>query len=85
MLVDRNAAAVVFDGNRGTVGVQRDANVRGIAVHRLVDGVVEHLPHQVMQPRRTDAPDIHTRALANRLEPFQDGNVFRGVVGGAHV
>ena len=51
MLVDRNAAAVVFDGDRRSVGVERHPNVRGVAVHRLVDGVVEDFPDEVVQTR----------------------------------
>ena len=74
--VDRNAAAIVFDGDRRAVLVQRDADVRRVAVHRLVDRVVERFPDQVVQAGAADAADVHAGALANRLEPFEDGDVF---------
>ena len=85
MLVDRDAAAVVFDRDRRSVVVQRDADVRGVAVHRLVDGVVENFPDEVVQPGRADAADIHAGTLADRLQTFENGDVFRGVLGGSHV
>ena len=81
VLVDRNAAAVVGDGDRAAVLVERDDDVRGEAVHRLVDGVVEHLPDEMVQPGGADAADVHAGPLADRLEPFENGDVFRGVVG----
>src|SRR5262245_53401565 len=56
-----------------------------MAVHRLVDGVVENFPDEVIQPGRADAADIHPGALANRLETLENGDVFRGVVRGCHV
>ena len=69
------------DGDRAAVLVQRDDDVRGVAVHRLVDGVVEDLPDQVVQAGGADAADVHAGPLANRLEPFENGDVFGGVVG----
>ena len=68
-------------GDRAAVLVQRHDDVRGEAVHRLVDGVVEDLPDQVMQAGGADAADVHAGALADRLEPFENGDVFGGVVG----
>src|SRR5262245_23224139 len=84
MLVHGYAAPVVFDGDRGAVGVEADADVRRIAIHRLVDGVVENLPDQVMQTSRSNAPDIHAGALAHGLQTLENRNVFRGVIGGGH-
>ena len=78
--VDRNPAAIVFDRDRRAVLVQRDADVRGVAVHRLVDRVVENLPDQMMQPGGADAADVHAGPLADRLEAFENGDVFCGVV-----
>ena len=59
--------------------VTRD--VRGEAVHRLVDGVVENLPDQVVQAGGADAADVHAGPLADGLEPFENGDVFGCVVG----
>ena len=85
VFVDWDAAAVVFDRNRGAVLVKHDANVRCVTVHCLVDGVVKNFPDQVVEPGRTDASDVHARTLADGLEPLQNRNVFRGVVGRRHV
>ena len=51
-------------------------DVRGVAVHRLVDGVVEDLPDEMVQPRAADPADIHAGPVADRLEPFENGDVF---------
>ena len=76
MLVDRNPAPIVRDGDRGTVLVKRDDDVRGEAVHRLVDGVVEDFPDEVMQPGGADAADVHARPLADRFQTLENGDVF---------
>src|SRR4051794_9180794 len=79
VLVHRNPTPIVRDRDRGAVLVERDADVRRVAVHRLVDRVVENFPDEVMQPRGPDAADVHAGALANGLEAFQDGDVFGGI------
>ncbi len=78
--VDRDAAAVVANGDRIVV-VELHLDAGGVARHRLVHGVVEHLGHEVVQRPLVGAADIHARALADGLQPFQhlDG---RCVVGG---
>jgi hypothetical protein len=35
----------------------------------------------MMQAGGSDAADVHAGPLANRLESFEDGNIFRGVRG----
>jgi hypothetical protein len=50
-----------------------------MTVHCLVYGIVENLPYQMMEAGPIDAADVHARALADRLQAFQNGNVFRGV------
>ena len=37
------------------------------------------------RPADADAADVHAGALADRLQPFENGDVFRGVVAGCHV
>ena len=76
MLVDRNPAAVVGNRDRAAILVQRDDDVRRVAVHGFVDRVVEDFPDEVVQPGGADAPEVHAGALANRLEPFENGYVF---------
>ena len=52
----------------------------GVAVHRLVHRVVEDFPHQVVQAGAADAADVHAGALADGLEPLENGDVFGCVV-----
>ena len=71
VLVHRDAAPVVRDGDGGAVGVKRHRDVRCVAVHRLVDGVVEDLPDEMVQPggrrrRRCTCRDACGRARALR-------------------
>ena len=76
--VDRDAAAVVADGQR-EVGVQLHLDPGGVAGHRLVHGVVEDLGGQVVQRPLVGAADVHARAPPDRLQPLQhlDGDARR--------
>ena len=85
MLVDRDAAAVVFDGDRRTVGVERHPDVGGVAVHRLVDAVVQNFPDEVMQAGRADAANVHARPFSDWFQALENRDVFRGVVRRCHV
>ena len=78
--IDGNAAAIVFDGDRVAVLVQGDPDVRRVAIHGLVDRVVERLPDQVMKAGAADAADVHAGAFPDRLEPFKDGDVLGCVI-----
>ena len=84
MLVDRNPAPIVRDRDRRSIAMKRHPDIRGEAIHRLVDGVVEDFPHEVVQSGRADATDVHAGAFADRIEPFKNGDVFGGVVRGCH-
>ena len=68
--VDRDTATVVVDP-APTVGEQRDADARAVAGHRLVDGVVDDFPDQVMQTLQTGRADVHARALADGIEALE--------------
>ena len=65
-LVDRNAAAVVDDGD-GVVVMNGDIDLVGKAGQRFVDRVVHHFIDQVMKPQLAGRTDVHGGALANRL------------------
>jgi len=80
LLTDGDASSVVGHLNR-PVTMDRDLDQVGVTRSRLVDGIVDQFPHQVMQPRRTSASDVHAWPLANRIEAFQDLDM-RGVVAG---
>ncbi len=83
--VDGDAAPVVGHGHRLAVGVQRDVDARAVPVDDLVDAVVDDLPQQVVVALAVGAPDVHAGALAHRLEPLEDGDVFGRVAAGRHV
>ena len=80
MRIDRNAAAVVGDGEPA-VRLQRHLDEGGVAGDRLVHGVVEHLGEEVVQGGFVGAADIHARPPAHGLQPLQhlDGGrvIFR--------
>ena len=77
--VDRDAGALVDNGDR-VVGVNRDVDHVVSAGERLVDGVVDHLVDEVVQPARTRRSDVHPGAEPDRLEAFQDRDVLCGVI-----
>ena len=76
--VDGDAAAVVGDGD-AVVGMDDDLDLVGLAGERLVDRVVDHLVDQVVQPALPRGADVHARALADRLEALEDGDVLGAV------
>jgi hypothetical protein len=78
--VDGDAAAVVGHP-ASAVGQQRDVDAVAVARHRLVDGVVDHLPNEVVQATGAGAADVHARSLAYRIETFQDRDVLGPVAG----
>ena len=60
--------------------VERQADVRGVAVHRLINRVVEDFPDEMMKAGGADTADVHAGTLPNRLEPLENRNVFSGVI-----
>ena len=74
----RDAAAVVTHGDRA-VGVDRHIDRIAVARQGLVDGVVDDLVDEVMQPTVARGPDVHARALPDGLQTLEDGDVL-GVV-----
>ena len=64
---DRDAAAVVLDGN-GAVGVNRNGNLRRESGERFVERVVDDFVDQVMQALRGDVANVHRRAFAHVFE-----------------
>ena len=78
--VHGDAAAVVLHGD-GVVLVDGHLDVRAVSGHGLVDGVVHHLVHQVVQPVLADVADVHGRAFAHGFQPFQHPDAARAVFG----
>src|SRR5690606_10052590 len=81
VLVDGDPAAVVLDRDRRPTLVQHHRNVRRVAVHALVAGVVEHFPDEMVEAGRPDASDVHAGPTTDRLQAFENGDVFRGIGG----
>ena len=77
--VDGDAAPVVLDA-AAAVGEQGDADAVGEAGHRLVDGVVDDLPDEVVQAGEPGGADVHARALAHRIEALEHLDVLGAVV-----
>ena len=79
--VGRNAAAVIAHRD-GTVGVQRDEYLGGVAGECFVDRVVDDFVDHVMQAGTVvGVADIHARPLAHRVEALEDLDRFCAVVG----
>ena len=68
--VDRDTAAVIDNGD-GVALVDRYLDLRAVARKRLVDGVIHNFVNEVVQSARGRRADIHARALAHRLKPFE--------------
>ena len=76
--IDRDAAAIVGDGQEA-VGGELDVDEGGMAGHRLVHRIVDHLGKQMVQRLLVGAADIHAGPAAHRLQALQHLDVA-GVV-----
>src|SRR5580700_11076196 len=80
--VGRNTAAVVAH-SAGTVRVEGNFDLLGKARQRLINSVVDNFVDHVMEAGAViGVADIHTRPLADRVEPFQNFDRFRSIIGG---
>ena len=80
MPVDGDAAAVVGDLDPAVVE-DPDRDALRMPGEVLVDGVVHHLPDEVVQPAAVGRADVHRGPLADALEPLEDADVLRAVLG----
>ena len=61
--------------------MDRDDDVVAVAGQRLVDRVVDHLEHHVVQPGAVlRVADVHARTLAHGLQPLEDLDAAGAVV-----
>ena len=79
MEIGRNAPSVVADGDR-VVLVDDDVYIGAIPGERFVDGVVDDLVDEMVQPAHADVADVHGRPLAHRFEPFEHLNAGRRIL-----
>ena len=77
--VDWDPSTIVVDRN-GAVLPQRYPYLGAEAGHRLVDGVVDHFVHEVVQSPGGRRSDVHSGALPNGLEPLEYRDLSGGVV-----
>src|SRR5690606_26295013 len=77
MDVNGHAATVVGNGD-GLVLVQNDVDFFGVAGQGLVHAVVDDFLGQVVGP---GGVGVHARALAHRLNPGEDFDIFCEIVG----
>ena len=77
--LDRYAAAVV---DHGDPSVFLDVHLDRIAesLEMLIDGVLHHFFHEMVQAGGAGAPDVHGGPLANAFESLQDLDILRIVL-----
>ena len=78
MDVDRDAAAIVFDG-AGSILVEGDGNLGAVAVGGFVDAVIDDFPNQMVKATTICGADIHARAFADALHFRQQLNVVGSI------
>ncbi len=77
--VDGHATPVVLDFRRAVL-VEGEIDPVAEAGHGFVDGVVEHLPDEVMQALGAGRPYVHRGTFADCFQTLQNGDVL-GAVG----
>ena len=77
---DGHSSAVVGHPDRA-VGEQGHLDPVAVAGQGLVDGVVDDLPHQVVQSPLAGRTDVHTRTFANSFQALEDLNRICSVTG----
>ena len=75
-----DAPAVVEDRG-GAVLIQRHVDLVGVAVGRLVDGVVHDLPQQMVEPLGAGGAYIHAGTHPDRVQALHDRYVGNTVIG----
>ncbi len=76
--LDRDAAPVVGDP-APAVGEEGHLDARAVAGECLVDGVVDDLVDEVMEPGQPSGTDVHAGALADRFQPLEHLDVIGSV------
>ena len=69
--VDGDAAAIVGHGD-AVVVVDDDGDLPAEARQGLVDGIVDDFVDEVVEAIQAGRPDVHRRALPDRIEALQD-------------
>ncbi len=77
MLVDRDAAPVVGDGEAVPL-VERHLDAVGVPGDGFVHRIVEHFGGEVVECALVGPADVHARTAAHRFEPFE--HLDRGTI-----
>src|SRR5262245_25786006 len=77
--LDRDAPAVVLDRD-ARVYVDRHVDPRAVPRQGLIDRVVHHLEHQVVEAALSGVADVHAGALADGFEAFENLDVLGPVL-----
>mmetsp|Transcript_63227 Transcript_63227/g.186930 ORF Transcript_63227/g.186930 Transcript_63227/m.186930 type:complete len:316 (-) Transcript_63227:90-1037(-) len=72
--------AAVVDYRAGTVGIDGGGDDGGVSGEGFVDAVIDDLPDEVMETVGSRGPDVHSRPLPHRLQPFQHRDLTRPVL-----
>ena len=77
----------VIDDGYGSILVDYDIDLGGETCHDLVDSVIHHLVHHVVESARIGGSDVHTRPFPDRFQTFECHDAVRIVtlVGVMHV
>ncbi len=70
MLLDRDSAAVVADG-QAVAGFERHLDAACVAGDGLVHRIVDHFGREVVKRALVGAADVHSGAAADGLEAFE--------------
>src|SRR5207248_2484942 len=79
MHVHRDAAAVIADRERIAGFVEYHRNVIRETIDVFIDGVIKNFPGEMMETLAIDAADIHGGSLPDRLQSFENLDVFRAI------
>ena len=67
-------AAAVVNNFHSPVFQQCDVDFGGVACHGFINGVVDDLPHKVVEAAFTGGANVHTWAFAYCLKAFKDSD-----------
>ena len=79
MLIDGDATTVVLNGD-GVVLVDGDVDVRAIAGHGLVDGVIDSLVDEMVKAFLADVANIHGGTFQHGIQALEHLDVFRRII-----
>ena len=69
MFLDRNASSIVGHFNN-VIRQQAHGDVASVAGHGFINTIINDFPDKVVEALLAGATDVHTGALADRIEAF---------------